>query len=289
MNQDMEVIRVETALTRYPMHRLAKAGAVEIAIQDGRSFHWEVSHNSKYGQPGPLAYKVDTLVVNRRIEAFGNAVPKVVRLGSLNDICRELDLADSGKNKADIKRALFQNASAFITAKVKYKQVDGTSRTVEFGDNRYGVIFTGEVLPDGTKADAIFIVLHDTYREVLRTALTRPLDYDYLKSLTPLAQRLYELLSFSIFAALKNGQATAQLSYAQFCQNAPQTRYYKYDQVKKQLYKLHLPHRKSGYLGKVEFKETVDSNGKPDWIMIYEPGPKARAEFETFALRKRGR
>jgi integrase/recombinase XerD len=31
-------------------------------------FKWEVSYNSKHGQPGPLAYKVDTLIINRRID-----------------------------------------------------------------------------------------------------------------------------------------------------------------------------------------------------------------------------
>lgn len=32
------------------------------------AYTWQVSHNSRYGQPGPLAYKVDTHVVNRRID-----------------------------------------------------------------------------------------------------------------------------------------------------------------------------------------------------------------------------
>src|SRR5277367_3772875 len=94
-------IRVETALSRYPIHRLAKHGNIIINIrdvsEDGETLiRWEVSHNSKYGQPGPLAYKLDTLIINRRIEALSRPVPKIIRLGSLKEICRDLGLAETG-------------------------------------------------------------------------------------------------------------------------------------------------------------------------------------------------
>lgn len=285
------VIRVETALSRFPMHRLSKSGAVEIAIREknatGDLLRWEVSHNTKYGQPGPLAYKLDTLIINRKVEEVGRPTPKVVRLGSLNEICRNLELSDSGKNKADIKRALFQNASAFITAEIRYKDVNGSKRSIKVGDTRYGVVFTGEHLPDGTEADAVYLVLHDTYREILDTALTRPLDYDYLRTLAPTPQRLYELLSYSMYASLKNGYPTAKLAYGEFCRYAPQTRYLKYEQVKKQLYKIHISHKKAGYITSVDFESCIDNDGNADWIMLYEPGPRAIAEFETFTRQGR--
>ncbi|MBV8230771.1 MAG: hypothetical protein JO329_12360, partial [Planctomycetaceae bacterium] len=122
----LDVIRVETALSRYPFHRLAKQGRIAIELRETTkegetTLWWEVSHNSRYGQPGPLAYKLDTLIVNRRIEAVGRPIPRLIRLGSLKDICRELGLAESGANTAVVKRALLQNASAFITAKIRYK------------------------------------------------------------------------------------------------------------------------------------------------------------------------
>ena len=88
-------IRVETALSRYPVHRLAKHGDIAIDIREKNengevSIKWEVSHNSKFGQPGPLAYKLDTLIINRRIEEATRPIPRIIRLGSLNEICREL-------------------------------------------------------------------------------------------------------------------------------------------------------------------------------------------------------
>ena len=136
--------------------------------------------------------------------------------------------------------------------------------------------------PDGNKADAVYLILNDPYREVLNNAPTRPLDYDYLKQLAPAAQRFYEIVSYKIFAALKFKLPRAKLPYSDYCTFSAQQRYYDYDHVKKQMYKIHKPHLASGYIEKVSIKAVPDGDGKPDWIMSYIPGPKARAEFKTF-------
>lgn len=285
----LDVIRVETALSRFPVHRLAKAGTVRIDLREADdagavTLRWEVSHNSKYGQPGPLAYKLDTLVINRKIEAAGRPLPRIIRLGSLKEIAQELGL---GGDTSKAKKALYQNASAFITAKLKYRAADGSERAVEIGDTRYAVVLTGETLPDGRAADAVYIVPHDFFRDVLGQAPTRPLDYDYLRDLPPVPQRWYELASYQMFAALKHGRPKARMSYAEFCAHAPQTRYVEYDRVKRQMYKVHAPHRKAGYIADVAFEATTDRQGRPDWMMSYTPGPKARAEFRAFTQRGR--
>ena len=289
---NLNVIRSETVLSRYPIHRLSKRGSIEIEIrkksEDGETiFQWEVSPTRKYGEPGPLAYKLDTLLINRRIEEAEKPVPKIIRLGSLTDICRELDIQTSGNNTNQIKKALLQNAFAAITAKLTYRTQDGTERHFKFGDTRYGVIFTGENLPLGPKADAVYIILHDLYRELLNSAPTRPLDFNYLRDLPPMAQRFYELLSFQMYAALKNNRPRAKFLYSEFCIYAPQTRYFGFEQVKKQMFKVHTPHRETDYIAKIEYVETVDGEGKPDWIMYYTPGAKAKAEFKAFTNRRR--
>lgn len=280
-------IRVETVLSRFPVHRISKRGNIQIEINErGEAGElvtkWEVSHNTKYGQPGALAYKVDTLIVNRRIDEAPRPVPEILKLGSLKEIGDDLGLADSGKNRNDIRRALHQNAGAYITAKRTYKGADGVERTAEISDTRYGIIFTGEKFPDGSRADAVYLILHRAYREIINTAPIRPLDYDYLRDLSPGAQRFYELISYQIYAALKNERPRARILYSYYCTRAPQTRYFDYDHVKKQMYKLQAPHKKSGYISEVELRETRDVDGRPDWEMFYTPGRKARAEFRSF-------
>ena len=153
------------------------------------------------------------------------------------------------------------------------------------GYTRYSVIFTGEALPDTTQADAVYIVLNPPYRELLNHVETRPLDYDYLKKLPPGPQRLYELLSFQIYGAIAGSRNRAKVVYSDYCKYAPQVRYGDFDHVKKQMYKLHVLHRESGYITKVEFKKTTDSDGNADWEMFYTPGPKAFAEYRAFTRR----
>ncbi len=288
----LQSIRTETVLSRFPIHRLARRGSINIEIKEPTETGelkttWEVDYPKKLGQPGPLAYKLDTLIINRRIEEASRPVPAVLKLGSLSEICRELGVPASGKNTNDVKRALRQNAGAFITAKRTYKGADGSERTAEISDTRYGVIFTGEQFPDGRRADGVYILLHDAYREILNTAQTRPLDYDYLRELSPGAQRLYELLSYQIFAAIRNERPRAKMLYSYYCVRAPQTRYEDYDHVKKQMYKLHAPHRNSNYISMVEFRETLDAEGRLDWEMLYTPGRRAKAEFRAFTQTKR--
>lgn len=281
-------IRVETALSRYPVHRLAKHGEIAIDIReknaDGEvSIKWEVTHNSKYGQPGPLAYKLDTLIINRRIEETGRPIPKVIRLGSLRAIAEELGISTHATDT--IRKALRQNAGALISTRTRYRKTDGTELTLEADFTRYSVVFTGEELPNGRKAGAIHIILNDIYMQVINGAVTRPLDYDYLKGLPPASQRFYELLSYHMYSAMKYGRPRARLIYSELCRYAPLTRHLEWDQVRKQLAKVHAPHTKSGYVARIEFQETVDIDGYADWSISYQPGPKARAEFAAFARR----
>lgn len=278
-------IRVETALSRFPIHRLAKQGTAAIEIYERSEggelvVKWHVSHNSRFGQPGPLAYKLDTLIVNRRIEEASRPIPRTIKLGSLSALIEELGLTNH--DTQTVKKALFQNASAFIEAKVTYRHDDGTTKDLEAGFNRYSIVLTGEELPDGRKAEAVYLVLNEVFMQVLNGAKTRPLDYDYLKDLPPGPQRLYEILSYRMYAALKNGRPRAKLSYGDFCTHAPLTRHSEWLRVRTQMNKLHAPHKKSGYIQSVEFEQTTDRDGKPDWNMLYTPGPKARAEFRAF-------
>ena len=282
----LQVIRTETVLSKLPIHNLAKKGNVDINIvrkdKNGQiDLKWIVSYSDRYGQPRQIGYKLDTIVINRLIDEVGRPIPELIRLGSLRDIAGQLGLG--GSDTSAIRKALLQNASAFITARLQYKGTDKRERTLEAGFSRYSVIFTGDRLPDGEKADAVYIELNTRYREVLNNALFRPLDYDYMRELTPAAQRFYEVVSRAIFAALKYQHAEAKLAYSEYCTCSAQTRYYDYDRFKKQMYKIHRPHLASGYLKSIRYEATRDGEGNPDWDMFYTPGPKARAEHNAFS------
>src|SRR6266851_6975168 len=48
------------------------------------------------------------------------------------------------------------------------------------------------------------------------------------------------------------------------------------------MYNGHRPHLHSGYLVKVQYEAITDDAGRPDWLLHYTPGPKARAEYAAF-------
>jgi hypothetical protein len=286
----LDRIGVAAVLARYPVHRLSRHGAMPIEIReasaDGQALvSWGVGWHNKYGQGGLLAYKLDTLIVNRKLDEAGRPVPRILRLGGLKEIARDLGLATHDTRV--IRDALHQNASAYITAKVRYKARDGSERWIEIGGTRYTVVFTGERLPDGRTADAVYLILHDFFREILDHAQTRPLDYDYLRDLPPASQRLYELLSYPMFGALRHGSPRARMRYSEFCTYAPQVRYATYGKMRRQMAKIHAPHLRAGYITRVEYEPTTDRDGRPDWTLVYEPGPKARAEHRAFTSQGR--
>lgn len=289
-NQELSLIvpiRNETVFSQFPLHRLSKGKEslslqITTANEKGKVITaWKVMPSVEYGEPGILAYKLDTLFINRLIDEARPDIPEFIKLGSLREIAEEIGYLTTANTNA-IKNALYQNAFAGIKAELSYTGNDGRSKYIKFGSSRYAVVFTGETLPNGKQADSVYIVLTPLFREVLRTAKTRPLDYSYLKGLPPTAQRLYELISPKIFAALKFENPRAKYLYSDLCKYAPLTRYETWEQAKKQLYKVHRPHKDKGYFSKVEYEETIDENGVIDWILWYTPGRKAKAEYRAF-------
>jgi hypothetical protein len=271
-----------------PVHNLAKRGNVNIQIlkttAEGKvELKWIVSYSDRYGQARQLAYKLDTIVINHHIDEEGRPLPKMICLGSLRDIADQLDL---GGDTNKVRRALRQNASAFITAKFEYRGNDGAKKTLEADFTRYSVVFTGEQLPDGRRADAVYIILNEPYREVLNNAPVRPLDRAYMKKLPPGAQRFYEIISYKIFSAIKNEYPHAKIPYSEYCTFSAQIRHYERQPVQDQMAKVIRPHKQSGYITGVRYEPTIDVENKPDWILYLTPGPKAHAEFALAHGRK---
>src|SRR5262245_25061129 len=78
----LQRIRIETVLSRFPIHTLSKTGKVDICItQKGErgehKLYWKVTPNSAYGEPRALAYKLDTLVINRKFDELGRPLPEL--------------------------------------------------------------------------------------------------------------------------------------------------------------------------------------------------------------------
>jgi hypothetical protein len=288
--QKLEIIRTDTVISKLPAHNLFGQGSMNIQINkkdaNGQTkLTWKVSFNAEFGEAGQLAYRIETLVINRRIDEAGRPVPTMIRLGSLSEVCEELGINPSGANTNNVKRALQQNAGALITANLSYKSTDGAKNRLEATFTKYSVAFRGDELPNGEKSDGVVILLNEQYRRVLNRAGTRPLDFQYLKQLTPSAQRFYEIISYQLYAALKYNYPEAKITYSDYCAYSGQPRQREAAEMNKRMYKIHQPHLKSGYISKVSYHKIRDAEGNLDWVMSYVPGPRAIAEFERFNRR----
>src|SRR5262245_15980382 len=288
---EFSAIWVESVMAKLPLHTLSTQGQMQFRIEKRNEageiyILWQVSPSSQFGGPRHLAYRLDTLVINKRIDEAGPPTPKVIRLGSLRSICREMGLTESGHNFSDIKQALSQNAGTTIKARVFYSDREGGQRKLEAVFNRYSVVFTGDTLPSGAEADGVYVVMNDIYQGFLNQVPLRPLDFNYLRQLSPSASRFYEVVSFRIYTALKYGRPKASMTYSEYCEATGQRRLQTGTEVSKQMYKLHKPHIDSGYLAKVEFEKVLDGEGIPDWTIWYSPGPRARDEYVKFSAGK---
>jgi hypothetical protein len=287
----VQYMRVETILRKYPMHVLQSQGsdAKEIVIRDmddegNEIMRWRVLFTAPEGAPGPLAYRVDRIIIDKCLDEQGrDGIPKMLRLGTLKEMCDALGISKTGPNAKNIQNALMQLAGTDI-------EIDGDALT-RFPRYQW-IRFTGTKLPDdnGTRADAVYIGLSDPYQAILKNAVRRPLDCNYIRDLPPASARLYEIISSRVFAAFSKGgkQPEARILYSEFCQLSALTRYVDRRKMYTQMYKLHLPHTKSRYIYSVSYEDRRDGQGRPDWMMVYVPGEKARTDY-VYATSKKGR
>jgi len=285
----IDPIRVEMLSTEMPIHQLSKRGAEEIRVlRRGREggqadLYWKVEPNVAVGRPGQLAYHLDTWVIRRRLYELPRPIPRLIRIGDLRGIARELR---HGGDTNAVKAAFAQNAAAFVRAKLTYRSRTGGTDTFEGHFTRYNVFFRGQTLPGGRRAETVYLSLNDPYYGLLNDSTWRPLDFEYMRSLPPAAQRFYELVSPRMFAAIKNGYPTARFRYSDFCPLAVQKRHGTRRRMQIQMAAVHRPHLASSYLAEVAYRQASSPDGLLDWIIHYVPGSRARAEFHTFNGRR---
>jgi hypothetical protein len=290
-SDEIDPIRVELLSTELPVHQVAKRGEEEIRIlkrpRGGQvEARWSVDYNPKVGRPGPLAYRLDTWVIKRRLSALRRPFPRLVRIGDLREIARELN---HGGDTNAVRRAFEQNAATFIRAKIDYRTTDGREETLEGYFNRYTVFYRGHALPGGRRAETVYISLNDPYYEMVSSAIVRPLDFAYMRRLTPAAQRFYELLSPRLFAAIRYGHESAWIRYSDYCLHAVQKRQGTRRRMQTQMAHVQRVHLRSGYIDVVEYENALGDDVGPDWILRYRPGRRAREEYQKFNEERSGR
>lgn len=281
-----ETLRSEFHFLKFPFFdlcpRSSKKDRIEIReveeTEEGKiEVWWKVSRGLDYNLPSSLARRVHKEVVERILNSKNKPSPQLIKLGSMRQICRVMNIVESGKNSKEIKGALKDILSATIEAKGTFRQKEkkGEKRFFEGAFHLYeGVFFTGETLPDGIKADAVYILLNPMYVQNFNNNFVVPLDYQYVQGVRgDIASRMYEILSIWFYPALENGRIYIQKNYSELCSYFPLTRQESKKRAKNQLKKAHQQHVMNGFLASEP--DWMDVDKKDDWLIRYYIGPKA--------------
>ena len=279
------ILRSELHFLKYPFFNLCtnetKRASIKIEeiekTKDGEiKTLWKVSRDIEADFPSSFARRIHKEIVEKILNKT-RYPSRLIKLGSLWEVCKELNLEPSGRSYRKIKKSLEDIVKTNITTKktFKFKKDDGK---IEFFDGTFhlydGVYFLGQCLPDGTEADAVYVLLNDMYLQNFAKNLIVPLDYDYMHSLKGnITSRLYEILIIWFYPAFTNGKKHIEKKYSTLCDYFPLTRQDSKWKAKKQLNLAHCQHVNSGFL---QCDPQWKDIGKDDWLIQYEIGTKAQ-------------
>ena len=285
--EELDILRAEVNLLVFPffalhnreVKRRKKTEFRTVARRGNQRVEilWKVTANTEYGYPGPFDKQV-----HRALEQILNEMELPIRnpvTFSTYEICEKMGGRHGGWQYERIKQSLERVAATTIKAQGTFYR-KGQKKWDSGVFHLYDVYFKGTTLPDGTIAQQNYLFLNELYLESINSRYVKPLDYKYYCSLNnPIAQRLYEILGVKLYGVYKQGRSNLKYKYSTLCQLIPITRQRYYSKAKE---KLEPAHRKLVSTGFIKEPVWEPTQSKSDWIISYEPGPRAIEEIERF-------
>lgn len=284
-------LRAEANFLKFPFFNLSKhsddarRGSLEVRETltgpDGTKLEvlWHVERSFHSTFPGEFARRIHREVVERFVSELPRPVQNPIRLGTFSDICKMLQLHPSGKTIQQVREAL---ESIFKTSVQSRSTFYSKARKRYIEDNFHlydRVVFTGDTLPSGETAEAIYVILGSWYIESLNASYVVPLDFDYFRGLRgSIASRMYELLHHWFFVSLRSGQPVIQRRYSTLCTYFPLKRYHTLWEARRQLQEAHQQHGKATYLASLPGWQPVRGTSD-DWTITYVAGHRALDEY----------
>lgn len=144
-------------------------------------------------------------------------IPKIVPVGSLRQIAKDLRIKWHGESSERIKQAFRGIKAAIIQSKGRGEMV---ASLYDF------VYFTGDELPeDQGSAEQVYVSLADWYLSKFNKNNIRHLDTEFYNALPSNEQRLYELIGAKFYGLLKVVQEEGAWALAYRDPSAPYLNY----------------------------------------------------------------
>jgi hypothetical protein len=274
----------------------------------GNPIRWKVTP-STLGAPGIDAHEVWVKLIKPAIdearEQNGGELPSVIPLGSVRECLRVLGWTAGGFQARDFFKCIRQMVAALCDAdfwlpttetdeqgKPLLRRIKGSfSRMTLYAIGSAHVteeeLQSGEFSFDFDVEDTVYIQLHPLEVEIQRHQPQRPVDNEYLFSVSPAARRWYELVAPKIFGVTNNrGSEYCDVRYSWYIErHHTLTRQTERRRVAMQMDKLTRDHKAFGYVSKVEYIEVKEPGKDVDFIIRYYPGSGAKESTKRIRSR----
>ena len=285
---------------------------------ENKPIRWKVTPNPTIGAPGIEAHEVWIRLIKPALdserERLLGKLPSLIPLGSVRECLRTLGWSIGGWESRRLMKCIRQIGSAWCEAdfwmptmerdeegRFLYRHIKGEfSRISIYSIGSKHV--TDEDLQDGKLSfdfdleDTVYLLLHPHEVEMQKNQGQRPIDNEYLFSVSPASRRWYELLAPKIFGVVDNrrGQQEGfcEIRYSWYIErHHTLKRHAKRYRVVEQMNDLIKDHKAFGYLEKVEYRAIKEPGQDVDYIIRYYPGDGARRSVNRIRShhpRKRG-
>jgi hypothetical protein len=268
----------------------------------GYPIHWKVNPNFglNIGAPSLVAHEVWVRLIKPRIDEErkrSGFIPSLIPLGGVRQCLRLLGWSYGGHQAKSLIRAINQIGGAWCEANLWLPSRDldengkAVLRAFHANFSRLSLYAIGanhlteEDIQQGRVDftfdldDVLYIKLDPVEMRLLETERDRPIDNEYLFSLSPSARRWYELLSSKFFGVISNPQRNrgyCEIRYSWYVQrhHTLKTHASRKRRVQ-QMNEVVFEHLEMGFVQKVEY-ETLRPEGaegrSEDLIVRYYPG-----------------
>lgn len=297
---------------------LAQAIDFQGVDPEQRPVRWKVTPNPTIGAPGIEAHEVWVRLIKPALdterERMAGKLPNLVPLGSVRECLRTLGWSIGGWESRRLMKCIRQIGSAWCEAdfwmptaekdeegKALYRHIKGEfSRISIYAIGSKHV--TEEELKDGKISfdfdleDTVYLLLHPHEVEMQRNQNQRPMDNEYLFSVSPASRRWYELLAPKIFGVVENRRGQRDGGYCEILyswyikRHHTLKRHAERYRVVEQMNDLIKDHRIFGYVEKVDYRAIKEPGQPVDYIIRYYPGEGAKRSINrirSYRLRKK--
>jgi hypothetical protein len=208
----------------------------EIQQRDNEIFEkiWTVRPGQDFRLPSDFERRLQR-TVEYSISSLPRPITNPVPLPGFRKLALLMGVACTGKFVKRVKDGFL----TMIKTEIRSRRSYYNKLTTSWIDNDFSlykkIVFKGEKLPDGKKADRNYAYLSSEYLSNLNSMYVRPIDFEYLKSLKPIASRLYELLGVKFYGH----NDFIQYKYSTLCSLLPISRQKTLSRARQQLEAAH--------------------------------------------------